>query len=194
MSEVHSRETVQPVVVDLSAVILKEQKIPQKMQNVTDLLSGTDADNLINNYVRYSAPEYDPKKHGAHKEAFETHLFNLASSKVQPRSAQIDALLYRATQISYQVGKEAAMSSGAPNQYLSQELKQQIIVLVKQGGSRYADATSAEAFAAWKAAYTSMSSFNGAQFTEEQIAKRKAGAERTLNTAISMGDSGADEY
>lgn len=192
MSEVQNVETAKPVV-DLSAVVIKEQKVPQKLK-VTDLTTGADDAEITNSYVKYSAPEYDPKKHGADKGAFIAHLLSLATALVQPVDSQVDALLYRATQMSYQAGKDAAFASGSPNQYLSPELKSTITMVVKQSSSKYADASNGDAFNSWKAAFTSQSSFGGSTFTEEQVAKRKAGADKVLQTAQALSDSGADAF
>ncbi len=174
------------------AVALKIQKIPQKLK-VTDLTTGADDAEIINNYVKYTAPEYNAKIHGE-RSAFLESLFKLASDLVQPIESQIDALLYRATQDSYQNGKIAAYATGAPGQFLSPELKSQIVMVVKNSSTRYADSTTGEAFNSWKAAFTSAASFDGKTFDAEQIAKRKAGADKVLATAQALSDSGADAF
>ena len=171
------------------AIALKVTKIPQKLK-VTDLDTGSDDAEITNNYQKYTAPEYDAKKHGD-RAAFYAELFKLASALVQPIENQIDALLYRATQDSYQQGKVAAYAGG---NYLSPELKSTITMVVKQSSPKYADASNSDAFASWKAAFTSAASFNGTTFTPEQIAKRKAGADKVLATAQALGDSGADLF
>jgi hypothetical protein len=176
----------------IAALALKQQKTAQKLK-VTDLTTGVDDAEITNNYVKYSVPEYDAKKYGP-REGFIKRLMELALSLVSPVENQIDALLYRATQDSYQAGKVAAYATGTAGQYLSPELKAAITMVVKQGGTRYADASNSEAFAAWKAAFTSQASFDGKTFDAEQIAKRKAGADRTLATAQALSDSGADSY
>lgn len=177
----------------LAAVAVKVQAVKQPI-TVTDLSTGDDSAKLTLNYNRYTAPDYDKGKHGPDETAFYARLMELATALVNPVSAQIDALLYRATQDAYQAAKVTAYAAGTPGQYLSPELKSAITMVVKQSGTRYADASNSDAFNSWKAAFTSQVQFDGKSFDADQVAKRKAGADRVLATAQALSDSGADAF
>jgi len=155
---------------------IKEQKIPQKL-TVSDLDSGEDTQ-VTNNYIKYSAPSYD-KKFGT-VEQFTAVLLKLASDLVQPVSEQVEALLYRATQNSYQAGKVAAFAAG---NYLSPELKAKVIEIITSSSPKYATAKGSVVFDAWKAAFSGAESFEGTDFTAEQVSKRKAFADKMLGIA-----------
>ncbi len=177
----------------LASVAIKVQAVKQPI-TVTDLSTGDDQAKLALNYSRYTAPDYDAAKHGKDEAAFYARLMELATALVNPVSVQVDALLYRATQEAYQAAKVTAYSSGTPGQYLSPELKAAITMVVKQSGTKYADASNSDAFNSWKAAFTSQVQFDGKSFDAEQVAKRKAGADRVLATAQALSDSGADAF
>lgn len=172
----------------LAALELKTQKIKQAI-TVTDLSTGDDSAKIDNNYVRYFAPEYDEKKYGP-RDAFDKRVYELAASLISPISNQIDAFLYRATQDSYQAGKVAAYGTGS---YLSPELKAQITAIVKNSSAKYADSSASEIFNSWKSAFSKSASVEGKELTAEQVAKRKAGADKILAMAQALSDSGADD-
>lgn len=158
-------------------VVIKEQKIKQAL-TVTDLETGDDTAKVDNSYSKFTAPAYD-KKYGTMAQ-FEEALFKLAESLVQPISNRIDALLYRATQDSYQAGKVAAFASG---NYLSPELRGKVTEIITSSSPKYANEKAVVVFGAWKAAFTSQSEFDGVSYTPEQITKRKVYADKMLGIA-----------
>lgn len=169
--------------------VIKVQDLKPKLK-VTDLSTGNDGAEIELAYRKYTAPEYDSKKHGT-RDQYTAALLTAATALVSPVENQIDALLYRATQDSYQAGKVAAYAGG---NYLSPELRSQIVMVIKNSSPVYAESSASDAFNAWKAAFTGVAAFNGKDFTPEQITSRKAGATKVLNTAQALSDSGADAF
>lgn len=144
-------------------------------QKVLDLATGDEEAIIKVKQNKYEVPAYD-SKFGTTQE-FETALFTAAAELIQPKSKQIEALLYRATQDSYQAGKIAAMATG---NYLTSDLKAKI-VQVMRGNQAFVDLSAKECYERWKSGYM------GARGDGP-----KAGATKVLATAKDLGD-GTDE-
>lgn len=142
----------------------------KQAQTVVDLSTGDESAKIELKYTKYVVPEFDAKKYGT-RESFDAALFTAAQALVNPVSVQVEALVYRATQDSYQAGKTAALAAG---DYLTSELKSKIVQVMK-GNQAFVDTSASDCFARWKAGF---------------IAK-KAGALKILDTAKALG--GFDE-
>lgn len=147
----------------------------KQSQKVLDLSTGDEDATISVLQTKYFAPAYDAK-YGTEAE-FEEALFLAAAELIQPKSKQIEALLYRATQDSYQAGKIAAMATG---NYLTSDLKAKI-VQVMRGNQAFVDLSAKECYERWKSGYM------GARGDGP-----KAGATKVLATAKDLGD-GTDE-
>jgi hypothetical protein len=157
---------------------IKIQKVPQKLTKLVNLDTGDEDAEVVNNYQKFTAPTYD-KKYGS-KDHFEAALLKLATALVQPVSNQIDALLFRATQDSYQAGKLVAFATG---NFLTPELRTKVVETVVNTSSTLAAEKSPVVFATWLAAYTNKEEFGGRKFSPEAIVKRKAHADKMLSIA-----------
>lgn len=115
---------------------------------------------------RYELPKYDSKIHGT-KEQFVAAAMKAAQVLVHPVEKQIDALLYRATQESYQAGKAAALATG---NYLTQDLRTNIAVIM-QANVAYADLKASDCVVKWREGHKA----------------GKAGAAKILAMAQAMG-------
>jgi hypothetical protein len=146
------------------------QKITQT-QKVTDLATGVDDFPIELKYEKYTLPSYDPK-FGTENQ-FLAGLFTAVQNLVADKTTQLEALLYRATQDSYQNGKAAALSTG---EYLTSELKAKIVQVMKSNQA-FMELTAKECVDKWKAGF---------------IAK-KPGALKILDTAKALGDFSAED-
>lgn len=136
-------------------------------QKVMDLDSGSEDAQITVKQNRYFAPTYDEKEFGGTEAEFQSAVLEAAKELVNPVEKQIDALLYRATQDSYQSGKAAALAGG---NYLSSDLKGKI-VQVMRGNQAFVDVSASDCFAKWKAGYMA----------------KKPGAFNILTTAQNLG-------
>lgn len=134
-------------------------------QNVLNLETNEE-EKIVVSSNRYELPKYDDKIHGT-KDEYWTAAMVAAQALVNPAEKQIDALLYRATQDSYQAGKATALSAG---KFLTQDLKTNIVQIMR-GNNAYADMSASDCFAKWKAGYK----------------EQKAGAVKILTMAQDMG-------
>lgn len=141
-------------------------------QKVMDLATGNEDATVTINQQKYSAPEYDAEVYGGTVEEFNDAVYAAALEVVSPVTKRTDALLYRATQESYQSGKAAALSGG---NFLTQDLKTRIVQVLR-GNQAYADAKASDAFLAWKTAFMA----------------KKAGAIKVLDIAKTIGDFDLD--
>jgi hypothetical protein len=137
-------------------------------QTVMDLETGDEKAEITVAQKRFFAPEYSEKEYGGTEELFEAALFNAATELVSPRSKQIDALLYRATQESYQAGKAVALSAG---NYLTKDLAKRIVNIM-QGNVAFVDVSASDCLKRWKEGYKA----------------QKPGAIKMLETAKAIGD------
>ena len=170
--------------------VIKIQKVPQKIKGLTDLTTGADDAEVVNNYTKYTAPSYEAK-YGT-REQFHHALLNLAGALVQPIEEQVEAFLYRATQNSYQAGKFEAFKGG---NYMTPELKAQLVTVMAAQLPSLAGEKTATIFATWKAGFTRAANFEGNTYPPERIEKRKAFADRMLALAQSLMPSETDvEY
>lgn len=152
--------------VSITSTILKQT---QKWLN---LETGVDDESVEITQTKYAAPTYSEKEYGGTEELFKQELLSAAQLLIQPIDRQIDALLYRATQDSYQAGKEVAMSKG---NFLTPDLRGKI-VQVMRGSQAFADMSAKEALEYWKAGYMA----------------KKPGALKVLQTAQALG--GFEEF
>lgn len=134
-------------------------------QNVLDLETNEDAAIEVKS-VRYEAPVFQtgktPESTGwtctidgkpqfvpGTAEEFEQALYNAAEALIQPRSKQIEAFLYRATQESYQAGKAAALAAG---NYLTQDLRKRIVSIMSMMNA-YAEVSASDCYKRWLSGY-----------------------------------------
>jgi hypothetical protein len=150
-------------------VILVSEMRPK--QAVTDLVSGKDT-NIEVAYSKFSVPVFDAAKHGDDEEKFWGHLFVAARKLVTPVSVQVEALLYRATQDSYQAGKTKALATG---DFLTSELRAKIVAVMR-GYASYADLSAKDAYERWTDGFRAA----------------KPGALKILVTAKALTGSGED--
>lgn len=138
-------------------------------QKVMNLDNGDEDATIKLAMTRYSFKPYDPKDetHGTPEQYYGV-LFTAAAELIQPVEKQIDALLYRATQDSYQAGKTAALATG---NFLSSDLKAKI-VQVMRGNQAFAEMSAKECFDYWKDGFSA----------------KKPGAVKVLDTAKALGD------
>lgn len=153
----------------LKAVEIVVSDVSQTIK-VMDLKTGNEEFGLVVKQSKFAAPVYSVEEYGGTPELFEEALFAAACQLVSPRPKQIDALLYRATQESYQSGKSAALATG---EFCTQDLKQKI-VQVMRGNAHYVENSASECFSKWKAGF----------------AAKKPGALKILDLAKSFGDFG----
>lgn len=145
-------------------LVLKVTDLKPK-QKVLNLETNEDAEIEVISQ-RFELPKYDAAVHGTRAD-FARSAMLAASALVQPVEQQIDALLYRATQNSYQAGKATALASG---NFLTQDLRTNIVQIMK-GNNAYADFSASECFNKWKAGF----------------AEKKPGAIKVLTMAQDMG-------
>lgn len=141
-------------------------------QKVMDLSTGNEEAVIYVKQEKFTAPEYDSKIHGTVEE-FYRDLMAAAQALVQPVAAQIEALVFRATQDSYQAGKAAVLATG---DYLTAELKAKIIQIMR-GNAAFNDKSAKECFDLWKVGFMA----------------KKTGALKILENARSLGDFTADD-
>lgn len=148
----------------VKALVLKVTELKPK-QKVLNLETNEDAEIEVVSQ-RFELPKYDEKIHGT-KQTFVHAAMLAATALVQPVEQQIDALLYRATQNSYQAGKTAALAGG---NYLTADLRSNIVQIMR-GNNAYADMSATDCFNKWKAGYK----------------EQKPGAIKVLTMAQDMG-------
>lgn len=129
-------------------------------------LETNEEEKIVVSSVRYELPKYDSVVHGSPEE-FLNSAMAAAQLLVNPVEKQVDALLYRATQDSYQSGKLAALSAG---KYLTQDLRTNIVQIMR-GNNAYADMSASDCFVKWKSGYK----------------EQKPGAIKVLTMAQDMG-------
>lgn len=116
-------------------------------QTVVDLETGADADIDIES-VRYEIPKYDQAIWGTVEE-FDDALFKAATKLIGSKRGIVEAIVARATSMSYQNGKAAALSAG---NYLTQELRGKIVNIMRMN-QQFADLKASECYAKWLGAY-----------------------------------------
>lgn len=116
---------------------------------------------------RYELPKYDKAIHGEKPEFLKAAMI-AAEKLVQPIDEQIDALLYRATQSSYQAGKTLALSGG---NFLTSDLRGKIVQIMR-ANAKFADESASDCFKMWLAGYK----------------EKKTGAVKILTMAQDFGD------
>lgn len=153
------------------AVEITKQELKQ-VQKVMDLETGNEDATITIVQTKFVAPAYSEEVYGGTEELFNAELFKAATALIQPISKQVDAMLYRATQDSYQSGKDAALKGG---NFLTQDLRGKI-VQVMRGSQAFADLSAKDALDYWKKGYMD----------------KKPGAVKVLQTAQALG--GFEEF
>jgi hypothetical protein len=156
------------------AVELSKTAIKQPVK-VLNLATGDDDDTVDISYVKYAAlPTYNKDTYGATEAAFNEEIEKQVLALLPNRADQLEAILYRVSQNSYQNGKAEAYAKG---DYITPDLRSRIVSVMK-GYAAFADMTAADCFKSWKKSY----------------GEKKSGAIKALEIARSLGGEDLGEF